>query len=734
MADGLPRIDTSILEGRRILVDPGHGGYFRGTVGPQGLKESSVNLGVSLYLWGLLREAGAEVFMTRSIDRDFLSETDSSLASDLRTRVTLADSLEPDILISIHHNAQPARDPEKNSVETYYRAGDPASLDLAFAVHRHLMRNLGIDDGEVRQGNYLILRESKVPAILGESSYLTHPPAEKKLKISEVQKLEAEAYFLGILEYFGRGVPKVAQESPTDSIMAQVPTLKFRMWDDGGPGIDPDGVTMRLNGHRVYPVLDVAAQHTTYRPPWDSPNGVYELSLSVRNIRGNTSPIHRTLFVLDFPPQIATIETTPGYLPPRGGVIRVRARLLDSRGLVVRDGTEVTLTTSTTNDVVRTSVANGAVEVPFEVADGVGSLVVRVECDGKRFEKTVSAAPKTETSVHSFFLRDAKTRLPIRGASVVTPDSVIQQGSATGDYFYRFDPSDETAATTSIRAPGYVPLPALPLDSDTLDMEPWFGGLLGGLRFVIDPEGGRPSKSGKGRLGLSGSYANLQVASYLAGFLRAGGSSVFLTRENEEVRTPEDIARITNRYRANLYVEIRHRGEHPDSGLAIKTFYFPGSERGARASENISTAMARRLDRPIRGPFETVTYPLQQTACPAIVVEAPSLSIVEEELRLAESWYRKEQAYGIFIGILGFYEVQDSERVLVIVANDEPANWRVTLDQTWTLVTGPSGEVEFEALPPGPHHVTVHKGSILQESDFTVSPGKRAEIRLSPSR
>ena len=61
------------------------------------------------------------------------------------------------------------------SVLAFDRAGDPASLDLAYAVHRHLMRNLGIDDGEVRQGNYLVLRESTAPAVLGARGSSTHP-------------------------------------------------------------------------------------------------------------------------------------------------------------------------------------------------------------------------------------------------------------------------------------------------------------------------------------------------------------------------------------------------------------------------------------------------------------------------------------------------------------------------------------------------------------------------------
>ncbi len=256
LSEDLPRLDPSILQGRKIVIDPGHGGLFRGTVGQDSLEEAWVNLGVSLYLWGLLNEAGAEATMTRSAERDFLINTDSSLVFDLQTRVAIACSLQPDVFVSIHHNAQSKRDPEFNQVETYYRTGDPASMDLATAVHRHLMRNLGIETGEVRQGNYYILRNLEMPAIIGESSYLSHPPAEDKLKLSDKQRLEAEAYFLGILEYFHRGIPRLHRLSPVETTLTIVPAIVFQTEDSGGLGIDPDAVRMAVNEQEVTPVFD----------------------------------------------------------------------------------------------------------------------------------------------------------------------------------------------------------------------------------------------------------------------------------------------------------------------------------------------------------------------------------------------------------------------------------------------------------------------------------------------
>ncbi|MGH7742955.1 MAG: N-acetylmuramoyl-L-alanine amidase, partial [Candidatus Eiseniibacteriota bacterium] len=48
--DELASVDASGLAGKRIALDPGHGGVFRGAIGVHGLSEAEVNLGVALEL------------------------------------------------------------------------------------------------------------------------------------------------------------------------------------------------------------------------------------------------------------------------------------------------------------------------------------------------------------------------------------------------------------------------------------------------------------------------------------------------------------------------------------------------------------------------------------------------------------------------------------------------------------------------------------------------------------
>jgi N-acetylmuramoyl-L-alanine amidase len=709
LSEALPRLDPSILQGRKILIDPGHGGLFRGTVGQDSLEEARVNLGVALYLWGLLNDAGAEVNMTRSAERDFLTTTDSSLVYDLQARVSLACSLQPDILVSIHHNARSKRDSAFNQVETYYRSGDPASMDLAVSVHRHLMRNLGIATGEVRQGNYYIIRNVEMPAIIGESSYLTHPGVEKHLKLSNKQRLEAEAYFLGILDYFHRGIPRLHRLSPAETTLATVPTIVFQTEDSGGLGIDPDAIHMVLNQREVIPVFDNASGKITYRLEWDAPNGVYAIALSARNLLGNSSHEENCEFKIDFPPQTAVFEAYPQAVPADGGLIRVQARLLDRRGLPVADGTRVGINGQT--EILRTEsiVHGGKIEFPVMAPAGSEDVTAMITCRGKQFTFEMQRAAQKDEAIRGMFIKNEMNDEPVTNASILRAGSVIQSGSQAGLYLV---PVTDDTSRIHIQASGYQPK-YVKSAADTIAISPWYEGMLFGKRFLIDPQGGPASAAGSGPLGLSGAHVNLLVARYLSAYLQNAGAMVRLTRHSEEIRTAQDIVTMANRFHADRYIEIRRGHSSPSDGRVVRTYHFPGSRLGPDVAENISRSLCEMLDVPFTPPDELVTFPLQQTACPAVVIEAPSIENMDEELLLSESWYQRLQAYGIFLGILRqFGAAQSCSLSVLITGAGDISNWLVVVDGTWKLLTNPDGQALFHALASGVHHIEIQRGNV----------------------
>jgi hypothetical protein len=227
---------------------------------------------------------------------------------------------------------------------------------------------------------------------------------------------------------------------------------------------------------------------------------------------------------------------------------------------------------------------------------------------------------------------------------------------------------------------------------------------------------------------------NLRVANYLAAFLANAGADVRLARTTEEVPLAEDVARMTNKWRADRYIEIRHPGGPADSAASLRSYYFPGSANGKKMAQAIGDAAAKRLGRPHQGPGETVTYPLQQTACPAVVVALPAISNPTEEMRLAQAWYLREQAYALFVGVLAMSSVPPDGTMQVDVTAADRRDWMVTLDSTWTLQTDESGRVVFDCVPPGPHEVRIRRSGVgMSRNVVTTGAGPAVSVSFDAS-
>jgi len=401
--------------------------------------------------------------------------------------------------------------------------------------------------------------------------------------------------------------------------------------------------------------------------------------------------------------------------------VRVHARVLDRRGLPVADETPVSLTTSlAATPPLQGAVHGGSVQFALSIPAGVSrNVAMTLTCAGHTFEKKLAPGRAEGSGWRSILVRSANDDAPVTNARVSAGDSVLALDSPSGLYGFSSLPG------TTVHAPGYRPAP-VPAAGDTLRLAPWFDGALLGKRFVLDPQGGTPIMSGVGAMGLSAAHVNLRVAIYLEAFLRTAGADVRLTRTSEEVRLPEDVARLTNRWRADRYIEIRHPAAPADSPRVVRTFFFPGSAKGETMAADVGLAFAQAISAPLRAPQDTVTYPLQQTACPAVVVAAPSISRPDEELRLDESWYLRQQAYGVFLGIVRHFG-GDGARLVVQLQGRGRADDMVTLDGTWTLMPGADGTVTFGVVAPGEHQVSVRRGAGRVEQ--TVVTGD-AEARL----
>ena len=180
----------------KVMIDPGHGGRETGAV-HNGILEKDLNLEVATVLKNLLQNQGFEVAMTRHQDIDV----------SLEARVYQANSWQANIFVSIHHNGEASG--TASGYEVYHHTGSVQGTKLANAVakqfdtfnHKRYVGG-GMWAGH-KQGEYFVLRHTHMPAILGEPYFISTP--EDFAKYNPYR--QANAYFLGICEYFGV-VPK----------------------------------------------------------------------------------------------------------------------------------------------------------------------------------------------------------------------------------------------------------------------------------------------------------------------------------------------------------------------------------------------------------------------------------------------------------------------------------------------------------------------------------------------
>jgi len=202
------------LSGLKIMLDPGHGGCMSGAPGRSGLLEKDVNLDIALRLEELLRQTGARVFMTRREDCELRPVLDEQGKMDMEAKRTelymragMANSVEADLFLSIHCNANAnSNSHPRTGSEVYY--GRPESRLLAQTIQEEMVKALGRNNGGVfRREGLVVTRETKMPAVLVEVAYMDNVEEEKLLSRAEFRTEAAKGIFYGLSRYVEIGGP-----------------------------------------------------------------------------------------------------------------------------------------------------------------------------------------------------------------------------------------------------------------------------------------------------------------------------------------------------------------------------------------------------------------------------------------------------------------------------------------------------------------------------------------------
>lgn len=210
------------LAGTRIMLDPGHGGKFAGAIGPTGVNEKDVTLGVSLKLRDKLQALGAEVRMTRTTDAT-VAPGNPSQTEDLRARVALANRWPAELFISVHCNS--AENAAAHGTEVWVsKDASRQSQALAREVHRDMVDQLGLEGRGVKRANFHVIKNTSMPGILVETAFVSNPIEERLLGDDAFQQRIADSIASGVVKYeqaqaIERGEDPLDQGLPEDGYL-----------------------------------------------------------------------------------------------------------------------------------------------------------------------------------------------------------------------------------------------------------------------------------------------------------------------------------------------------------------------------------------------------------------------------------------------------------------------------------------------------------------------------------
>ena len=190
------------LKGKKIAIDPGHGGSDSGAIGPTGVMEKNITLKVAMELKNLLVAEGATVYMTRTKDTEVSPKKSRATdVEELQARCDIANAKDADIFISIHMDSF-TNDAAKGTTGYYYGSGSKMSRLLADKVRQGVIDQIGTSSRGTQSCNFYVVKHTDMPATLVELAFISNRAEEKLLHSEAGVKKAAQSILDGIEDYF----------------------------------------------------------------------------------------------------------------------------------------------------------------------------------------------------------------------------------------------------------------------------------------------------------------------------------------------------------------------------------------------------------------------------------------------------------------------------------------------------------------------------------------------------
>ncbi len=168
---------NKIIKKPLIILDAGHGGLDKGAkIKYPYLEEKRLTLTAIQITKKYLEQLGYKVVLTRS--KDYFVP--------LTKRVDLANNSNGEIFVSVHFNSCPNK--TAYGIEIYFfnslenKSRTKNSKNLAHCVLTDICKNTNAKSRGIKNGQFCVIRETKMPAILIEAGFLTNPEERDKIR------------------------------------------------------------------------------------------------------------------------------------------------------------------------------------------------------------------------------------------------------------------------------------------------------------------------------------------------------------------------------------------------------------------------------------------------------------------------------------------------------------------------------------------------------------------------
>ena len=207
--------------------------------------------------------------------------------------------------------------------------------------------------------------------------------------------------------------------------------------------------------------------------------------------------------------------------------------------------------------------------------------------------------------------------------------------------------------------------------TDKKEMIPTVSLPVSGKTIVIDAGHGKPDEGAQSSSGTTEAETNLKIALKLQNLLEQSGSSVILTRSDENAiydldtktlkqKKISDIhnrVKIGNESSADIFVSI-HLNKIPQQQYdGWQTFYNANSSEGQKLAtliqNNLNDAIQKENNRVAKS-IDNI-YIVKHVEIPTTIVECGFLSNPEEEKLLLDDEYQNKLAWGIYNGIIDYF-------------------------------------------------------------------------------